>query len=58
MKLALTIIARLSLVLTVAPAVLYFFGYMSLESVKFAMAVATVVWFISAPILQREHNKA
>lgn len=57
MKIVLTIIARLSLVLTVLPAFLYLFGYLSLESVKWIMAVAAVTWFVSAPLLQREHNK-
>ena len=58
MKIVLTIIARLSLVLTVLPAFLYLFGFMSLEAVKWIMAVSAVTWFVSAPLLQREHNKA
>jgi hypothetical protein len=58
MKIALTIIARLSLVFTVLPSFLYLFGFLSLEAVKWIMAVAAVSWFISAPLLQREYNKA
>ena len=58
MKIALTIVARLSLVLTVVPAFLYLFGLISLDAVKWIMAVAAVTWFISAPLLQREHDKA
>lgn len=58
MKIALTIIARLSLLLTVIPSFLYLFDLLSLDAVKWIMAVAAVTWFISAPLLQREHNKA
>lgn len=58
MNIALTLIARLSLVLTVLPSFLYLFGFLSLEAVKWIMAVAAVAWFVSAPLLQREHDKA
>ncbi|MGB0744148.1 MAG: hypothetical protein ACPGSB_06445 [Opitutales bacterium] len=57
MKLALTLIARLSLVLTVVPAFLHLFGMLSIEAVKWIMAISCVTWFISAPLLQREHEK-
>lgn len=57
MKLALTFIARLSLVLTVLPAFLYLFGLLSLDSVKGIMAISCATWFISAPLLQRVHEK-
>lgn len=57
MKLILTLIARISLVLTVVPAFLYLFGLLSLEAVKWIMAISCVTWFISAPLLQREHEK-
>lgn len=57
MKLVLTLIARFSLVLTVVPAFLHLFGILSLEAVKLTMALSCVAWFISAPLLQRVHEK-
>jgi len=57
MKLALTLIARLSLVLTVVPAFLYLFGLISLEAVKWIMAISCATWFISAPLLQKVHER-
>jgi hypothetical protein len=57
MKLLLTFIARLSLILTVVPAFLYLFGLISLDAVKWIMAISCATWFISAPLLQREHGK-
>jgi hypothetical protein len=56
MKMILTIIARLSLVLTVVPAFLHLFGLLSADAVKWIMISATVVWFIAAPLLQRAHD--
>lgn len=58
MKLLLTLIARISLVLTVVPAFLHLFGILPLDTVKWIMGISTVTWFISAPLLQREHEKA
>lgn len=56
MKLILTIIAQLSLVLTVLPAFLHLFDVLSVDQVKWIMLSATVVWFVSAPLLQRMHS--
>jgi hypothetical protein len=58
MKKILTIIARLSLVLTVVPAFLHLFDLISADSVKGIMIAATVSWFITAPLLQRIHVRA
>lgn len=58
MKKILTIIARLALVLTVVPAFLHLIGLLSVDAVKTIMIVATVVWFITAPLLQRMHDRA
>lgn len=58
MKLLLTLIARLSLAATVLPAFLYLFGLLSLDAVKWIMAISCATWFISAPLLQRAHEKA
>jgi hypothetical protein len=56
MKMTLTIIARLSLVLTILPAFLHLFGLLSADAVKWIMIGATVVWFAAAPLLQRAHD--
>lgn len=56
MKIILTVIARLSLVLTVLPAFLYLFGLLSIDAVKWIMIAATGVWFSTAPLLQRVHD--
>ena len=58
MKMMLTVMARLSLVLTVIPAFLHLFGLLSADAVKWIMISATVVWFITAPLLQRVHGRA
>ena len=58
MKTFLTIVARLALILTVLPAFLHLFGLISAEAVKGIMITATVVWFITAPLLQRMHDQA
>ena len=58
MKLILTIIARLALVLTVVPAFLHLFDLLSADAVKWIMGIATVTWFIAAPLLQRVHDQA
>ncbi|MGB0413601.1 MAG: hypothetical protein ACPGJU_04075 [Coraliomargarita sp.] len=58
MKLILTILARLSLVLTIVPACLHLMGWLSLEAVQLIMAISAVSWFISAPLLQRQHEQS
>ena len=42
------IIALLSLLLLIVPPMLFLAGRISLDSVKMAMLVATVTWFIAA----------
>lgn len=56
MKMILTIIARIALVLTVVPAFLHLFNVISADAVKWIMITATVVWFVTAPLLQRTHE--
>jgi len=48
MKLAVKIIALLSLVLLVVPSFLFLGGKMELATVKGIMAAVSVVWFVSA----------
>lgn len=57
MKLILTFIARISLVATVLPAFLHLADIISLDAVKWIMAISCATWFISAPLLQRAHEK-
>ena len=58
MTLALTILARLGLVLTILPPILFLFDAMSLDSAKWIMMLGTVLWLVVAPILQKQHEKA
>ena len=51
-------IALLSLVLLIAPSVLFLAGQMELQKVKFIMLIATVVWFVSATVWMWEHKTA
>ncbi len=44
------VISWLSLVLLLAPSVLFLMNRMPLETVKTTMTVATVVWFVSASL--------
>ena len=41
---------------TILPALLFFAGRMPLDQVKFWMLVATLSWFVAAPMWM-EHNK-
>jgi len=50
MKTVARIISMVALLGTIAPAVLFFLGYMGLDATKLWMLVATVVWFAATPI--------
>jgi hypothetical protein len=48
MRLIAKILALTSLLLLTLPSVFYLAGKMSLETVKWIMILATIVWFVSA----------
>lgn len=48
------IIGLASLVILLLPSVLFLFGDLSLEQVKWMMLVATFFWFVFAPLGMRE----
>jgi uncharacterized membrane protein len=50
MKRLFAAVALLALVGTIAPSVLYLAGRMELDSMKNAMLVATVVWYVFAAL--------
>jgi len=54
MNLALKIIARLGLVITIFPSFVVLTGAMELSTAKWIMMVGTLMWFLSAPILQHQ----
>lgn len=53
MKTVLKILSYLGLVLTVIPSFMFLMDLMSLESVKLVMILGGVLWFATAPILQK-----
>jgi hypothetical protein len=55
MKRIAALISWLALAAAIAPALLFFFDKMTLDAVKLWMLVATVVWFVTAP-LWMEHK--
>lgn len=55
MKRIAALISGLALAAAIAPALLFFFDKMTLDAVKLWMLVATVVWFVTAP-LWMEHK--
>ena len=57
MTLALTIIARLGLILTILPPILFLFDGLSLDTTKWVMMLGTVLWLVVAPILQKKHEE-
>ena len=56
MKIALTYLARLGLVLTILPAVLYLFDAMALPTAKSIMIAGTALWLILSPYIQKLHE--
>ena len=58
MTLVLTIIARFGLVLTILPPILFLFGGLALDTVKWVMLLGTLLWLGAAPVLQKKHEEA
>ena len=57
MQNVLKIIGRVGLVLTILPSILYLLGMIDLGTVKWIMIAGTVMWLVSAPMVQKL-NKA
>ncbi len=53
MNTVLKILARLGLGLTIIPSILFLFDSMSLETVKIIMIIGLVLWFATAPLIQK-----
>ncbi len=49
MRTAFIVISVLSLVVLMVPSILFLAGRMELDTVKWVMLAATVVWFVAAP---------
>jgi hypothetical protein len=49
MRILLQIISAIALAMTVLPSLVYFSGSVKLETVKWIMIVASVVWFAVTP---------
>jgi hypothetical protein len=58
MEIALKIIGRIGLVLTLVPSFLYLFGMMELGTVKWVMIAGTVMWMVAAPMIQKLNKAA
>jgi hypothetical protein len=50
MKSLAKVLGLLALVATILPPALFMFKLMALETVKWTMLAATVVWFVTAPV--------
>lgn len=57
MKYVLKIQARLGLVLTIVPPVLYLMGNMELPEVKMTMLIGTIMWLVIAPVIQSQNEQ-
>lgn len=44
------IVSLIALVATIAPCLLFYFGALDLNSMKWVTLAATIVWFIATPI--------
>jgi len=49
--------ARLGLVLTIVPPVLFLLGNMELPEVKMTMILGTALWLVFAPVIQKQHEQ-
>ena len=56
MTLVITILARLGLLLTILPPILFLFDGLPLDSVKWVMVLGTLLWLGAAPVLQKKHE--
>ena len=50
------VVSVLALVGTMVPSILFFYGRMGLDRMKLWMLVATVVWFVTAPMWMGERR--
>jgi hypothetical protein len=50
MVLVTKLISWISLIVLIAPSILFLGGKMELDQVKLIMLMATIVWFVSTPI--------
>ena len=57
MTIALKLIARLGLILTILPCLLYLAGTMTLDTVKWIMIIGTVLWLGAAPFVQKQNEE-
>ncbi len=51
-------ISALALLGTILPSILYFLGRIELESCKYAMMIATIIWFAVTPFWMGRNQKA
>ncbi len=51
------IIGRIGLLVTILPAVFFLFGWMSLDTAKLIMILGSVMWLVSAPIVQKMNKE-
>ena len=54
MKRAAQVVSLAALVGTILPPVLFFAGRMDIETMKWAMLVATIAWFAATPLWMRK----
>ena len=58
MRIALTIIAAIALIGTIAPAVLYLADVLSKDTMQWWMLAATIAWFATIPFCGRTAKQA
>lgn len=56
MKTLAKILGLLALVATILPPALFMFKVMALETVKWTMLAATIVWFVTAPVWMKTNE--
>lgn len=54
MKFVLKSLSRIGLLLTAAPCFLHLFDALSLSQTKLLMIIGMILWFVTAPIIQKE----
>ncbi len=58
MKPLLQLISWLALAGTILPSIFYFLGSMELDTVKWSMLLATIVWFVTTPFWMEHNSKS
>ncbi|WKN33536.1 hypothetical protein PZB74_09355 [Porifericola rhodea] len=58
MKTIVKILSLIGLVLTLLPAILYFYDYISADLHKQLMLCGTLIWFVSAPLWMNKSQEA